>query len=355
MIQKLAVAVLLCFLIALAAPAGAPLQISYVTSDSMAPTLEANDGYVLVPAPTVETGDVITFYSEERDSYVTHRAIAVTPDGIVTKGDNNPTTDQASGYPPVQPSDVSGKLLTAGGGPVVIPGLGPALGAIAGYWYLIVGGLGAYLLVGAGGDRRPEKRDHVLKSREIVLPVTVLAIVAGIAFVSLGAVHVTQAYTVTDESTTDPAALTVGEARTQSITLETTTSPFTHVVTETAGMELVNTTAVPPGGDTAEPEAATRGLPYQPFESSQQTINTRIPPQDTAGSHETTVHVHPYPATLPGATIEALHRIHPLVAAIVTVLAGTAPLYLLYWLVVDTTTPLRPGRSRLSKRFGGSR
>lgn len=357
MIQKAGIAVLLLFVIALAAPAGAPLQVSYVSSDSMSPTLDTNDGYVLVPAPTVETGDVITFYSEERGTYVTHRATQVTPDGIVTQGDGNPSTDQAAGYPLVQHADVSGKLLTFAGAPIVIPHLGTVLGAISSYWYLIVGSLGAYILLSGTGTDRKKEREHVLRSREIVLPITVLVIVAGVAFVSMGAVQQTQVYTVTEQPTTDPAVLTVGEPQTESITLRMTKSPFTHVVTESDGMEILDTSVVPSeGGDgSTSPEIAARGPPWQPFESTQQTVTTRIPPQDTAGPHATSIRVHPYPAILPGGTIESLHGIHPFVAAVVTVLCSTLPLYLVYWLLVDTTTPLRRGRSRLARRLGGNR
>lgn len=171
----------------------------------------------------------------------------------------------------------------------------------------------------------------------------------------MGATHQTQVYTVTEQPTTDPTALTVGEPQTESITLQLTKSPFTHVITETDGMEITDTTAAPPdGGGSASQEAASRGLPWQPFESSKQTITTRIPPQDTTGPHATSVRVHPYPAILPSGTIEFLHGIHPFVAALVTVLCGTVPLYLVYWLLVDTTTPLRRGRSRLTRRFGGN-
>lgn len=355
MIQKAGIAVLLLFVIALAVPAGAPLHISYVSSDSMSPTLDTNDGYVLVPAPAVETGDIVTFYSEERGTYVTHRATQITPEGITTKGDGNPSTDQAAGYPLVQPADVSGKLLTVDGSPVVIPGLGTALGAIAGYWYLIVGSLGAYLLLSGSKTARNQERERILRSREIVLPVTVLVIVAGVAFISLGAVQQTQVYTVTEQPTTDPTALTIGEPQTESITLEMTKSSFTHVVTETEGMEITGTKAEPPdSADSSVSAGAAAGvLPWQSAESSQQTVTTRIPPQETAGPHATSIRVHPYPAILPSGVIEYLHAINPLVAAFVTVLCGTLPLYLLYWLLIDTTTPLRRGRSRLIRRLGG--
>ena len=356
MIQKAGIAIGLLLLVVLAVPAGAPLQISYVSSDSMSPTIDTNDGYVLVPASTVQAGDVITFYSEERATYVTHRATEIRPDGIVTKGDGNPSTDQASGYPLVQPSDVSGKLLTVGGNVVVIPQLGTLFGVITSYWYLIVGGLAAYLLRSGSRSDRQRTRTHVLRSREIVLPVLVLVFVSGVLFVSLGAVQQTEVYTVTEQPTPIPSTLTVGKSESESISLEMTKSPFAHVVTETDGMQIER---ISPASGTAvdsQPSAEAMGwLPWHLYESSTQTVETRIPAQETAGQHATTVRMHPYPAVLPSELITRLHEIHPLVAAMATVGTSILPFSLGYWLLVDTSTPLRSGRSQLERTLGGRR
>lgn len=356
MIHKAGIAIGLLVLVALAVPAGAPLQISYVSSDSMSPTIDTNDGYVLVPADTVQPGDVITFYSDERATYVTHRATQVTPDGIVTKGDGNPSTDQASGYPLVQPSDVSGKLLTVGGRLVVIPFLGTVLGAIASYWYLVAGVLAVSVLTNSSGSDRHRTRQNVLRSREIVLPVLVLVFVSSVLFVSMGALEQTEVYTVTEQPTPIPSTLTVGESQTESISLQMTTSPFAHVVTETDGMEIVRTTPdSDTTGDSQPPAGAAGWLPWQSTESSTQTVETRIPAQETPGPHATSIRMHTYPAVLPGDTITLLHGIHPLLASITTVLTGILPLYFLYWLLVDSTAPLRNGRSRLERTLGGRR
>jgi len=354
MIHKAGVAIGLLILVAAAVPAGAPLQVSYVSSDSMSPTIDTGDGYVLVPAGAVQPGDVITFHSEERGTYVTHRATQVTPDGIVTKGDGNPSTDQASGYPLVQPSDVSGKLLTVGGNLVVIPHLGTLLGAITSYWYLVVGALGAYLLVGGARSERQRTRKNVLRSREVVLPVLVLVLVSGVLFVSMGSVQQTELYAVTEQPASSPSALTVGEAETESISLRMTQSPFTYVVIEAEGMEIVRTSSDPNAGvDDQSRSDATGWLPWRSGESSAQTIEARIPAQETAGPHATSIQVHPYPAVLPGSVITLLHGIHPLAAAATTVGTGVLPLYLVYWLLVDPTTPLRGSRNRLVRTLGG--
>jgi len=356
MIHKAGIAIGLLILVALAVPAGAPLQISYVSSDSMSPTIDTNEGYVLVPADTVHPGDVITFYSDERATYVTHRATQVTPDGIVTKGDGNPSTDQASGYPLVQPSDVSGKLLTVGGSLVVIPFLGAVLGAIASYWYLVAGALAVYVLTNSSGSDRHRTRQNVLRSREIVLPVLVLVFVSSVLFVSMGAIEQTEVYTVTEKPTPIPSKLTVGESQTESISLQMTKSRFTHVVTAADGMEIVRiTTESGTAVDSQSSAGATGWLPWQSTKPSIQTVETRIPAQEITGPHATSIRMHPYPAVLPGDIITLLHEIHPLVAAVTTVLTGILPLYLAYWLLVDSTTPLRSSRSRLERTLGGRR
>ena len=356
MIQKAGIVIGLLILLAVAVPASAPLQISYVSSDSMSPTIDTNDGYVLIPAGTVHAGDIITFYSEERGTYVTHRATEIRPDGIVTKGDGNPSPDQASGYPLVQPSDISGKLLTVGGNPVVIPYLGTVLSAITSYWYLVAGALAAYLLSGAAEKNRQRTRANVLRGREVVLPVIVLVFVAGVMFVSLGAVQQTDIYTVTAQSTPLPLTLTVGESTTESITLQMTRSPFARVVTETEGMEIIRTTPESATAPDSQSAATLTGwLPWELVESTTQTLEVQIPAQETTGPHATGIQVHSYPAVLPGGIITMLHGLHPLVAAITTVGTSILPLYLGYWLLVDPTIPLRGSRSRLRRTLGGRR
>ncbi len=355
MIRNTALAALLVFTLALVAPAASPLQLSYVASESMEPTISTNDGYLLVPAASVEAGDIITFYSEQRDSYVTHRAIRVTDDGIVTRGDANPSTDQASGHPLVQESEVSGRVLTVGGDPVVLPHLGTLLSLLRTYWYLVGALLLGYLLLGGLSDARRRSRDSVLRSRDVVVPVTILAVVAGVALVSTASVHQTQQYTVTDQSTTDPDVLTVGEPRTESITVQLATTPLTHVVTETDGMQIVNTTTIPPNDSSDAATAGGERLLDRVFESSSQNLTVTVPGQGQPGTHTTSLDMYPYPATLPAGVIETLHGVHPLVATVGTVLVVLVPVYLGYWLVVDTTAPLRGSRQRLTRRLGGRR
>jgi signal peptidase len=341
----------------LVAPAASPVQLSYVSSDSMAPTIETNDGYVLVPAGTVAPGDIITFYSAERETYVTHRAVKVTDDGIVTKGDGNPSTDQAAGYPLVQRSDVTGEVLTLGDGPFLVPHLGTALSLLRTHWYAVVALLAGALVFSAARSSRPRGRETVLRSREVVRPAMVVAVLVGVVLVSMAAVHQTQTYQVRDADTSDPTALPVGEPQTESLLVRLASTPVTHLVTDTDGMRIVETA---PADASPGRNAVGRGdgldwIRQRLLESSIQNVTVAIPPQATAGVHTTSLDVYPYPATLPRGVVVALHGVHPLLAALTTVLVGVGPFYLCYWALVDPVAPLRSTRHRVLRRLGGGR
>ena len=108
---------------------GQPVLLSYVETGSMQPALAPGDGFVAIPAGIaggIGPGDVVTFDAEEIQGggLTTHRVVEETERGYITRGDNNPFTDQDGGEPVVQDADVVAKALQVGGGVVVIPHLG---------------------------------------------------------------------------------------------------------------------------------------------------------------------------------------------------------------------------------------
>ncbi|TKX85354.1 signal peptidase I [Halorubrum sp. SS5] len=108
---------------------GQPILLSYVETGSMQPTLSPGDGFVAIPAQIaggIGPGDVVTFDAQEIQGggLTTHRVVEETERGYVTRGDNNPFTDQDGGEPVVQDADVVAKALQVGGSVVVIPHLG---------------------------------------------------------------------------------------------------------------------------------------------------------------------------------------------------------------------------------------
>lgn len=357
MLRNLALALLLLFVGALVAPAAAPVQVSYVVSDSMEPTIATNDGYVLVDAGTVSAGDIITYYSEERGTSVTHRVVDITEAGFVTQGDANPSTDQASGYPPVQPADVSGTVLTVDGDPLLIPNLGVGIALLRSYWYLTVALLAGLVLYRVAGSARQRDRDSVIRSREVILTTAVVAVVVGVALVSFAGTAQTTVYQVTEAETPGGQTLTVGAERTESLVVRTAKTPLTHVVTDTDGMTITDTTTIDePTASTGDGDGgAIARLRARVLEPERQNMTASIPPQETTGPHRTSLRVSPYPATLPYGVVTTLHGIHPLLAALSTILVIVAPLYVLYWLLVDTMAPLRGTRSRRLRRLGKER
>lgn len=114
---------------------GQPILLGYVTSGSMAPTLEAGDGFVAVPEPLsgeIEDGDVIVFEAVELQGggLTTHRVVEVTENGYITKGDNNPFRDQEGAEPVVTDDRVFATALQVNGEVVRVPEIGTGIAKI---------------------------------------------------------------------------------------------------------------------------------------------------------------------------------------------------------------------------------
>lgn len=364
MLKKAGIVVVVAIALALVAPAASPVQISYVTSDSMEPAIQTNDGYILVPAGEVIPGEIVTFYSEERGAYVTHRVVGTTPGGYLTQGDANPSTDQATGDPPVEGEAIAGQVLTVGGQVVVIPQLGAGITFISDHWLLLLTLLGLSIVVRAlrsksDGAGRAGKQS-VLNSRQVVVPTILMAIIASVLLISMGAVHTELTYSVTETEVDGPQELAIGENRTVKLNADIATTPFTTMLIDSKGMTIVNKTR--PNATAATNATALAARTNQPgmfsklrekfIKTSARTINADIPAQAEIGAHMTRISLYPYPATLPKGVLTQLHAVHPWIAALGSVLVVFIPGYLLYWLLIDTTTPIRGSRRRWLHRLG---
>ncbi len=132
---------------------GQPVLLAYVTSDSMAPTMNEGDGFIAIPsavAPSPEAGDVVTFQAQELEGggLTTHRIVREADEGYITKGDGNPFADQANVEPPVTSDQIVATALQVGGTTVTIPYLGTA---VTGVRTVLFQGLS--LLAGLAGIR----------------------------------------------------------------------------------------------------------------------------------------------------------------------------------------------------------
>lgn len=333
--RQAAVVVVLLLGLLLVAPTASPLRVGYVTSESMAPTLEPTDGYVAVPAGDVGAGDVVVYWSPVRGEYVTHRVVGEADGGYLTRGDNNPQTDQASGYPPVPRSAVVAKVLTVGGGPVVIPGLGAVVPAIQRYRAVV---LAAIMLSAIGllvrlrttwKTHRPGRT--VLRVRDVVEPVLLVGLVTAVAVTPLGAASYQLTY-VASQDTGGQYTIPIDEATTRTVTVDATTTPITHHVVRAEGMTVVDRR---PTADGIE-------------------LTVSIPPPAAAGPQATSVRVYPYLGVLPADLTERLHDVHPVAAILGTSGLLFAVLYLLYRLGLDRDRPVFQARSHWAERLGGS-
>ncbi len=157
-----------------------PVFVSYVTSDSMKPTLERGDVFFINPFAKPEAGDIVVF--RNGNHWVVHRVVAV-GENIVTKGDANLATDL-----PVRAEDVAGVVVTLFGSPVRIPKVGDYIAATSAKANNVVVAtvlliLGASLL--SGNERRKKKRGGVLKLRFRTLMAAASALVVSMFIISI--------------------------------------------------------------------------------------------------------------------------------------------------------------------------
>lgn len=143
-----------------------PVFMSYVSSDSMTPTLNRGDLFFINPiSRSADVGDIIVF--NLRSSWTVHRVVAIVEEGYITKGDNNVATDQQEGRAsPVSKDKIAGKVITVGNSPLKIPQLGTYIQrGISGRNKMLLAAL--MIIVGAlaftGESKHKRKRTKFIK------------------------------------------------------------------------------------------------------------------------------------------------------------------------------------------------
>lgn len=334
MFKRAGILIVVLAVLAVTTPAS-PVQLSYVYSDSMEPTIGQNDGYIVVPTEQINQRDIIVFRSQEREEYVTHRVVGRSDAGLITQGDNNDITDQAAGHPYVQREAVKGTVLALAGRPVTIDGLGVYVSLVHSQRLLILG-IAISLIGGSvlfGGREHSHPRRSLVRVRDVIHPVFVAAIIGSTVIILTGAVSHELIYVAVDGGSSGSNTLTVGSATTETVSINATALPLTHRLVSTDGMTITNSTRT----------------------VSTITANVLIPGPTASGAYQTNIAVYRYPAVLPLRLVETLHSIHPAVAAGTTMSLMLLPLFLAYALLFDGNTPLRtsetPWRQRLWRRI----
>lgn len=335
MFRKFGTAVVVLLILLTLAPAGSPVTLSYVYSDSMEPTIDTGDGFLLVPAGDVTVGDVVTFRSESGE-FVTHRVVDRTDAGYVTKGDGNPSTDQSAGASPVAPDDVVGRVLTVGGHPVTMPYYGTLVSTVRDHRVALLLVAAALLLLPSGLRRRTRGRAgdrSVVRVQDVLLPALAVSLLAAGAFGVAAAPTQSVTYVAVAHQSGAPGTVTVGEPRETSLRLNRSPSPLTHAIVSVRGADV---RAEHRNGSTVA-------------------LDVRIPPQATTGPHRVAVTVDTYPAVLPRSVVTRLHAVHPLLAAVAAGGVLFVAFALASLLLVDRRAILRGSRRRWLRSPGGDR
>lgn len=319
----------------LVAGAVLPVQVLYASSGSMEPTIREGDLYIVRGSSDVEEGDVIAFESSRYEQIVTHRVVDRTPDGFVTKGDANPSTDQAGGHPPVRDSQVIGEVVEVAGTPVTVPGIGPAIDLLQTYRWLALLAIAAFLfgpeLLNIGRSHERPRRS-VLTAGAILHPMFALAVVTCFLLLFWGASVHAVTFVATAGQATAAHAVPVGEAVIKTVTVETYVPPLTTVIVDAHGMEVLERSVA---GSTID-------------------LTVRLPAKETIGPYDTRLTVNAYPATLPHGVLETLDAIHWTVAATASLTPIFLPIFAIYLLAADPRAPLRWPRSRWLRSLGGN-
>ena len=337
-----ALLVLLVLALLLGSLAGRPVMVGVVDSGSMSPTLGTGDGFVSVPREVggeLGPGAIVVFRAESLHGggLVTHRIVGETAEGYVTKGDANAFTDQATDEPPVPDSRVVAVVPQVAGQPLVIPGLGVVVDAVAGLLEGVLGTLAGLPIVpgrlgprsvalvvflgsvawyvAAGrlaGDRqsaRTTERETGLDPR-LLVGVAVLAIVLA-ATASMVGPGGGGTVSVVSAEFDAPGARVIPAGET-----ETTTRPIGNggfvpvlVIHETADEAV----SVDPAAVTV-PARATANV----------TVTVTAPPETGYYTHH--VQRHRYLALLPTDWLHALYRVHPWLPVLAVDLVVAVPM-----------------------------
>ncbi|MXR50749.1 signal peptidase I [Halovenus sp. WSH3] len=324
---------------------GQPVLLSYVTTDSMEPTIDVGDGFIAVPpelAGDVSEGDVIVFEAEEIQGggLTTHRVVDETEEGYITRGDNNPFTDQDADEPPVSETQIRAVAWQPGGSVLTIPFLGTAvmwlqstinsvqlrlaqaLGTRAllgtqGIAYLMLG-VSVVLYVAAGrfeSDKNRERdlsRETGTSSHKFVALLT-LIVVAG----------VTAAMVVPAESQEFGIVSAEFESDSPTVIEQGTNESFNYSVRNTGVLPTV--VFLEPAGTRIDTEPRQINLDGRSAANATVTISA---PEET-GSYRAFVQQYRYLGVLPSPVLEQLYRIHPWVPIVVIDAVVAVPFYLI--------------------------
>lgn len=356
---------------------GQPVLLSYVTSGSMAETMDAGDGFVVLPSAvsgSVEVGDVVTFKAKtlHGGGLTTHRVVKKTDRGYITQGDANSFTDQDGSEPPVKDAQIVGQAVQIGKSPIVIPKLGAALTGVrelikgtqrtiaqgfGARWLLGTNGLAYMLLLFGGllyvgsviseqksGKKRRRKRKRKRRRGGLMprqLPNWMIAVGLGFLLVTSLTVSMTVAggtheFGVVSAENDAPGARVIPTGQTENLNYSAPNSGalpiFAYVEPASDGVTATDEGVLVPPGE-------------------RRILDVTLSAEDQTGYTTRYVTEYRYIAILPRSWIRGMHTIHPLLPVlIIDVLVLVAFLAISLPLLGSGSVRTRPTRSPLMRR-----
>jgi signal peptidase len=282
--------------------------LTYVYSNSMEPVIQVNDGFIVLPQRVLKVGDIIMYRPVNLQApYITHRIVGVTEYGYHTKGDNAPCQDQDNGEPAVCKDRIVGRVVTIDGRPLIFPGLGKLASCIHSgldrYFVklsMVFFGLGivAALLSGKHAKRRRKAR-YRLRLRHIYHGISLLAAIFTVISVCLGSGISKVRYLVSEYpgKTGDQ----VEQNRPGQLTMAIKNVGFFPVWTFIS----------------AETPLQAHDFIQCIMPRHEEKMILDVLPQHKTGMYYGYIRIYKYPVFLPRVWMVLMHRIHPVLAAIV--------------------------------------
>lgn len=282
------------------APGTAPVSVTSPVSDSMEPTAPQHSLLVVINADA-GIGDILLFESVQQNDPVLHRAVGTTEtgSGFITQGDANEQPDQALGMAPVTEDQIDGVVPTVAGHPVIIPYVGGILTnpvVLLGSWGL----LSLSLLYTTQPGKVTRGVVTTVPIRKYGLVFAVLIIFGLPVATALFAIPVqTDIVTSTTASPASSNIAAPGEVSEQTVSAS---SPFFTVLHTAAIVD----------GDLRLQETES------PIGAQTTTITVQNNPSNEPMVHQGTIRVYTYPSILPGAVMDPIDAVHPVLASFVS-------------------------------------
>lgn len=304
-----------------------PLTAVAVNGDSMEPTIPEGSLQIIYESKEAEVNDVIVYYSSFVDEIITHRIVDENQDGFITQGDNNEVTDQSAGHSYVQDSEIIGKSITVFDQPIYIPYIGFILLSFGDNIVLLSGVILLLLLTSSTLlDIRGKSDSSMLVIGDILnsLFMATILLLTCLIILSVSSVGVPLSYTDTDSLSERQYVVDIdNQNQIQEITISKAKG---------SGQEIYKV-------DNADIISSSR---------TESTITLEVipPERESQGVEELQVDIYQFPPFIPENLILSLLDVSVFLAALLSSILVTSPLYIFYNIFGDLNQPINQPTSR---------